>query len=403
MILITIFQILLLIYLGLASIYIFVFAMASFFYKVKKTIKSEQKRKFLVIIPAYKEDVVIINVAQDALKQDYPSEFYDVCVVADHLKKETIEKIKSFSIKVVEVSFEISTKAKSINEGLQYAGDGYEAVVILDADNLMDSNFLSRSNELMNSGACAIQGHRIAKNMDANFSILDAISEEINNSIFRKGHVAIGLSSALIGSGMAIEYNLYRKIMSQADTFAEDKELEFKLILNKHHIDYLDDVHIYDEKVSKAEVFVNQRSRWLAFQLIYAKRYIFDAFVELFVRKNLNFFDKVMQQMLPPRIILLGLTIIIGLISIIFNSGFLFYAWIIQAIVCILAIIMAIPRQFYNRNTFKALLSLPYGFILMLRSLFRYEDAKKSFEPTPHTQTTINRGKTAVKNKKSPR
>ncbi len=401
MIIITIIQILLLLYLGLASVYIFVFAFASFFYKEKKTSVGGKNRKFLVLIPAYKEDVVIVNVAQEALNQDYPKELYDVYVIADQLKQETIEKIRSFSVNVLEVSFKISTKAKSINEGLRAAGEGYDAVVILDADNLMDANFLSRSNELMNDGAYAIQGHRIAKNMDANFSILDAISEEINNSVFRKGHVALGLSAALIGSGMALEYNLYHKIMAQADTFAEDKELEFKLILKKHQIEYLDDVHVYDEKVSKPEVFVNQRSRWLAFQLIYAKRFFFDAFVELFARKNFDFFDKVMQQMLPPRIILLGLTFIIGTASLFLNSGILFYAWIIQAAACFLGIIIAIPKQFYNINTLKAVVSLPYGFILMLRSLFRYEDAKKSFEPTPHTQTSINRGNTAVKNKKT--
>jgi cellulose synthase/poly-beta-1,6-N-acetylglucosamine synthase-like glycosyltransferase len=264
----------------------------------------------------------------------------------------------------------------------------------------MDTNFLSRSNELMNGGAYAIQGHRIAKNIDARFSNLDAISEEINNSIFRKGHVAIGLSSALIGSGMALEYKLYRRIMAQADTFAEDKELEFKLILEKHPIEYLEDVHIYDEKVSKAEVFVNQRSRWLAFQLIYAKRFIFDAFVELFVRKNIDFFDKVMQQLLPPRIILLGITFIFAVLSAMFNVGFLYYAWMIQAMVCFTGILLAIPKQFFNKNTFKALFSLPYGFILMLKSLFRYEDAKKSFEPTPHIHTSISRGKTSDKTKK---
>jgi len=35
-------------------------------------------------------------------------------------------------------------------------------------------------------------------------ALLDGISEEINNNIFRKGHQTLGLSSALIGSGMAL-------------------------------------------------------------------------------------------------------------------------------------------------------------------------------------------------------
>jgi len=390
-----------LLYLGLASLYIFVFALASFFYKEKKGIITDKKRKFLVLIPAYKEDVVIVNVAKDALNQDYPSDLYDVYVLADQLQKSTIEKIRAFSVNVIKVSFAVSTKAKSINEGLRIAGEGYDAVVILDADNLMDSNFISRSNELMNSGIEIIQGHRVAKNMDTHFSVLDAISEEINNSVFRKGHVALGLSAALIGSGMVIEYNVFKKIMAKADTFAEDKELEFKLILNKHSIEYLHSVYIYDEKVSKPEVFVKQRSRWLAFQLIYAKRFVFDAFVELFVRGNVDFFDKVMQQLLPPRIILLGLTFIISLFSLLFNTGFLFYAWFVQATLCILGIFMAVPKQFYNANTVKAVFSLPLGFILMFKSLFRYQDAKKNFEPTPHIHSTINRGYHTFKPKKT--
>jgi hypothetical protein len=49
----------------------------------------------------------------------------------------------------------------------------------------------------------AVQGHRTAKNTNNSWAILDAISEEINNNIFRKGHRVLGLSSAIIGSGMA--------------------------------------------------------------------------------------------------------------------------------------------------------------------------------------------------------
>ena len=67
-------------------------AIASFFYKEKRVINSDKKRKILVLIPAYKEDIVIVDVARDALNQDYPRELYDVYVIADQLKKETIEK-----------------------------------------------------------------------------------------------------------------------------------------------------------------------------------------------------------------------------------------------------------------------------------------------------------------------
>jgi hypothetical protein len=47
-----------------------------------------------------------------------------------------------------------------------------------------------------------VQGHRAAKT-HKDFAMLDAISEEINNNIYSKGHRAIGMSSRLAGSGMA--------------------------------------------------------------------------------------------------------------------------------------------------------------------------------------------------------
>jgi hypothetical protein len=54
----------------------------------------------------------------------------------------------------------------------------------------------------------------LQKNTNNSWAILDAISEEINNNIFRKGHRVLGLSSAIIGSGMAFRYNYFKTLMS---------------------------------------------------------------------------------------------------------------------------------------------------------------------------------------------
>lgn len=63
---------------------------------------------------------------------------------------------------------------------------------------------------------------------------LDAISEEINNSIFRLGHVNLGMSAALIGSGMAFEYSLfYKAMMSNTSVGGFDRVLEMKLLYHR--------------------------------------------------------------------------------------------------------------------------------------------------------------------------
>ena len=97
-------------------------------------------------------------------------------------------------------------------------------------------------------------------------AVLDAVSEEINNSIFRKGHTRLGFSSGLSGSGMAFEYTLFKNLIQGIDKVGEDKHMERKLLLQNIYIEYLEDVYTFDEKVRGKKEFYNQRRRWLATQ-----------------------------------------------------------------------------------------------------------------------------------------
>ncbi|MCD4773193.1 MAG: glycosyltransferase [Bacteroidales bacterium] len=374
------------IYFGLSSLYLFIFSFSSLFYQKKQYFESIDFQNFLILIPAYKEDNVIINTAKEALKQNYPSKFYDVYVIADSFKKPTIEELKRNKVNVLEVSFEKSTKAKAINKALSSIKNTYDAIIILDADNIMEKDFIKKINFSLSNGHKAIQAHRVAKNQNNSISVLDSISEEINNSIFRKGHSALSLSSALIGSGMAFEYHLYKNIMQSINSPAdEDKELELKLFEGKNKVTYMEEAYVFDEKISSAKTFVNQRSRWIASQLYYAKRYFFKAFVKLFTQLNIELFDKLIQLIILPRIIMLGGLFAGSVLTFFFASSTLFYFWIASTIICYSAILLAIPKHFINKSTLKALLYLPYGFFLMLFSIFRFKKSRKQFNPTPHT------------------
>lgn len=60
-------------------------------------------------------------------------------------------------------------------------------------------------------------------------------------------------------------------------------------------------------------------------------------------------------------------------------------AWLVLFAGTVLALLFSVPRKFYNRATLKALLSLPYGFVLMLVSLFKVKGATKKFIHTEHS------------------
>jgi cellulose synthase/poly-beta-1,6-N-acetylglucosamine synthase-like glycosyltransferase len=384
------FQIIFIVLLGLSTLYIFIFAFFGLFYKQKKRSKAIKHRRMAVLIPGYKEDSIIEDVAREALKQDYPKEAFDVVIIADSFLPETLEKLKNLPIKLIVVSFDVSTKSKALNKAMAQLTDDYEVAVILDADNVMETAFLTKLNEAFESSFIAVQGHRTAKNMNTSLAILDAVSEEINNHIFRKGHRVLGLSSAIIGSGMAFDYHFFKNLMLNIKAIGGfDKEIELKLLHDGYKIEYLHDAVVFDEKVQKAEVFSNQRRRWLSAQLHYFRQDIFKATKALLLNGNVDYFDKAIQFIQPPRILLLGAVFLLGVLFIAVNlvaANHPLY-WIIWTAIigtCMLAFMFSIPRTFYNADTLKAMASIPKGMLLMFGSLMKIKGANKKFIHTQH-------------------
>lgn len=387
-------QLVVLILLGLATLYIFIFSFAGLFYKQRKYATAKKLRKIAVLIPGYQEDEVIVEVAKSALQQQYPTDLFDVVIIADSFQPETLAALKNLPIKVIEVSFDKSTKSKALNKGMATLTSQYDIAVVLDADNVMALDFLTKVNAAFEQGFIAVQGHRAAKNMNNSWAILDAVSEEINNNIFRKGHRVLGLSSAIIGSGMAFKYDYFKELMSTVTAVGGfDKEIELKMLKAGHKIVYLDDALVYDEKVQKADVFGNQRRRWLSAQLHYFRKDFFNAVKHLFLKGNIDYFDKAMQFIQPPRILLLGAVMLLGAsfvaANLLLDNSFTFSAgWIIIAAACILSFLFSIPKSFYNTKTFKALVSLPKGMLMMLLSLLKIKGANKKFIHTKHTASS---------------
>jgi cellulose synthase/poly-beta-1,6-N-acetylglucosamine synthase-like glycosyltransferase len=382
-------------YLALSTLYVLVYGIASVFPKKIHKLKTNKMNRFAVMIPGYKEDTVIIDVAREALKQDYPKDLFEVIVIADSFKPATLASLRALPIRVVEVVFEISKKSKALNKCMEIIGDNYDIAMILDADNVMAPNVLNKINEAFNQGFVAVQGHRTAKNTNTSFAVLDAISEEINNSIFRKGHRVLGLSSALIGSGMGISYPIYKQFMAGIDSVGEDKEMEMRLLHKNYKIEYIEDAYIYDEKTQKSDVFVNQRRRWIAAQLSHFKHYFFDGLFHLIRNGNFDYFDKVIQMIQPPRILLIGILFLFTLTSAIVHFFKLtiisdyfvlgYYYWLTIFVLTAFTVTLTVPKKYYTKKTFIALLSLPHGFILMIMSLLQIRGASKRFIHTTHS------------------
>lgn len=378
------------VYLGIYSLYLFVFSVIGKLIVQKTPPVASAYSKFVIYICAYKEDAIILNSAAQALTIDYPQDKFHVCVIADSMQPETIVALKTMPLQVVEVSFENSTKSKALHKGIANTFQDFDAAVVFDIDNIAAPDYLRHINNYLHAGHRVIQGHRVAKNTETPVAILDAISEEINNHIFRKAQQVFNLSAAIIGSGMALEYRLFKETMAKIDAVGGfDKEMGLVLTRQNIHVAYADAALVYDEKVSNPEVFKKQRRRWLSAQFNLLKTYGATGFTELFRRGNFDYFNEIYQTAILPRILMLGLMPFMLLVSLLLPGvGPSWQAWATATALCYIGILVAVPGQFFNSKLLGAVAKIPLIFFTMLLLLFKLKGANKKFIHTPHNPTS---------------
>lgn len=373
-------------YLAWGVIYQFSYAIAALFWKDQQWASSPVHKKTAVFIPGYKEDSVIVNTAKNAIKQAYPTAQYEVIVIADSFSEKTLNELKALDIRLEEVSFEKSTKSKALNTVLKrMQGESFDIAIILDADNLMQADFLTRVNDAFASGTRVLQGRRAAKNADTSMAILDGLSEDINNHILCKGHSILGLSARLAGSAMAFDWALFNQVMPQIDAIGGfDKELELRLTAQGERVIYDPLAVVFDEKVRKGQHFSQQRSRWIAAQFHYAARFFPAAIGRLLSKGQVDHFNKASQMLLPPRLltpgILAGGSLLLALLGI-YDLALL---WAIIFILNITTFLVAMPAYAWQSPYKDALMRLPFAFGHALIALLGLGKANKKFIHTPH-------------------
>ena len=353
---------------------------------VRRPVRS--KRRFAVFFPACKEDRVIVETVESFLRQDYPADSYEVVVISDRMQDRTNERLSGLPVTLLRVDFENSSKARALTFAVDKLDrKRYDVAVVMDADNTVQPDFLRRLNETFETGTRAVQAHRQAKNRNTPTAVLDAVSEEINNAVFRAGHIRSGLSSALIGSGMAFDYGWFRDNIRKTCTAGEDKELEALLLKLGIYIHYLPDVPVYDEKTQRGEAFGNQRRRWLAAQFGALAKGLRDL-PGAIAGGNFDYADKLFQWMLLPRAVLIAGILFFGVL---FTAADPVWGvkWGILLWLLGLAVAMAIPDSHADRQLSGALRKVPGLAAGMVLNLFRLRGVNKRFIHTEHGDESV--------------
>lgn len=373
-------------YLALAAVYQLVLALASKRYSAPK-LGEKAAGRTLILVPAYREDAVILSSTEANLKNLPADGSCDYLVLADTLQPSTVVKLRELGAEVLEVNFEKSTKVKSLKAGMDSKAGrtDYWHVVILDADNRLESDFIPVALQYRALGYRVLQGERLAANTHNGMEILDGLSEKANQEMLCKGANQLGFSSKLTGSAMVLDFDLFQLVLQLLRAIGGfDKEMELVLTAMRESIHYAPELRVWDEKVSNSQAFAKQRGRWLESQYTFLRKSFRPATRGLF-KGNFDYFHKSIQLALPPRVLAPVALVFFFALSVLI--GFWGLAWFsaLAFVALISSYLLVLPAALWKSDLFKILVTLPSLVSSAIQALGWMKRSKKEFLHTSHT------------------
>jgi len=214
-----------------------------------------------IIIAARNEDNVIRRTVMDCLKQTYKK--IEVIVVCHNCTDRTYEEARVCDARVH--AFEFKTKAAgkgiALNFGLNNAKGKY--LLILDADGLLNHEFIQRAIPLFDDGYAAVQGRYVPSNRDYSLiSKLLALEGDIWSTPYLTARASLDKRCGLGGTGYVIKKDILIGVGGFANHLVDDYELTCRLLKENYKIGFAPLCINYDEKPPNLEIMLKQRARW---------------------------------------------------------------------------------------------------------------------------------------------
>ncbi|MCL6478835.1 MAG: glycosyltransferase family 2 protein [Peptococcaceae bacterium] len=236
-------------------------------------------KKFALVTAAHNEEAVIRYHIESLKKLNYPAELYDIYIIADNCTDNTASVARQEGVYVFERYSKLRGKGYALewmfNELHKMEDKQYDAVCVFDADNVVSSNFLLEMNAKLKQGYLSIQGYLDTKNPnDSWVTACYATAYWSMNRMWQLARYNLGLSNALGGTGLCLDYSTLKKYGWGATCLTEDLEFTMKLLLNGVKTSWAHDCKVYDEKPVLFSQTWRQRTRWLQGHWDVALRYM---------------------------------------------------------------------------------------------------------------------------------
>ncbi len=251
---------------ALTTLYLLLLAVAALFYR-SGTPTATPTQRLLVVVPAHNEADLIGRCVRSLRDQDYPSDLFEVVVVADNCTDETASIAVAASATVLARD---QRAAPGKGQALRWALDQLlvsrpmvDAFVIVDADSVASPPLLAALAGRCDTGAEVVQAEYLALVDDGSRrSELRAAALLLFHRVRFSGRAVLGLPCHLVGNGMLFTRRVLEQHPWGAFSSTEDLEYSTDLRLAGILTTFTADGTVWGPMPTGGSAARTQRLRW---------------------------------------------------------------------------------------------------------------------------------------------
>ena len=298
-------------------VYQFVYIPIAWLPRKKETLHAPMHR-FAVLIAARNEEAVIGKLIDSIKAQSYPGRLVKIFVAADNCTDATAEAARSHGAEVYE-RYDMTRRGKGyaldflLREIKLRGYSRFDGYIVLDADNVLDRDFILHMNETFSAGHDIVTCYRSSKNYGDNWISAGYALWFLRESRYlNSARARLGSSCGVSGTGF-----LFSQAVLDAQgggwpfhLLTEDIEFTIDNVTRGMKVGYCPDAIAYDEQPISFRQSWAQRLRWSRGYLQVFKKYG-RALISGIFSGSFSCYDMAMSIM--PAAVLTGLSIVVNL------------------------------------------------------------------------------------------
>jgi 1,2-diacylglycerol 3-beta-glucosyltransferase len=361
------------------ALYQVVLAFAAFFFRgfdAAATAPTPPQTHVAVLVPAHDEAELIARCVRSLLDQTYPSELYEVVVIADNCSDDTAALAAEAGAEVL-VRNDLTARGKG--HALRFAIDRVlarepapDAVAVVDADSVAGRDFLEALVAPFERGAAAAQGESLLSDEGSAGAALRAAAFLLVNRVRPSGRAVLGLPTTLAGNGMLFGRELLESQPWDAYSAAEDVEYTIRLRLAGIGPAFAGGAILLSPTAPTSEAATQQQLRWEGGKMHVARTQIPRLVASAFRLRRPLLLEAAFELAVPPLGLLAALagvgSVVVGVLALVdVLPAWAVTPWLVALAAIPVYVLVGLRAAHAPRSAYRSLLQAP---VLVLRKVF---------------------------------